>query len=456
MNNHKKPNILLVDDEVHALKVLSAILGESHYNVCCADGVDKAKEILARERIDTVVTDIKMPGKDGLYLFHSIKSEYPNIPVIFLTAFGTLDSAVMAMSEGAFFYFVKPPDYVKLKGILAKAVEQKKLKDEVNRLRSQIESTYGLSSIIGKSPGMKDVFRMVEAVKNSSISVLIGGETGTGKDVLAKAIHYSSQRHLRPFVAVNCAAIPHELLEAELFGHEKGSFTGAIARRIGKFEEANAGTLFLDEIGELSLPLQAKLLRAIQEKEVERIGGSKKIKTDFRLIASTNCQLDKEVAAKRFRVDLYYRLNVVQINLPPLRERRKDIPLLVAHFIDKFSERENKEVTEVSSEVMNIFLDYSWPGNLRELENVIERALVLARQRCIGVRDIPDYLMKDTENDSTACEHTVKPLKQLELETITHTIKACNGNKSKAARVLGITRKVIYSRLKEIDQPSVN
>jgi DNA-binding NtrC family response regulator len=456
MNNHKKPNILLVDDEVNALKALSAFLGESRYNVCCADRVNKAKEILARERIDAVVTDIKMPDKDGLYLFNHIKSEYQNIPVIFLTAFGTLDTAVMTMSEGAFFYFVKPPDYVKLKGMLAKAVEQKKLKDEVSCFRGKTESTYGLSSIIGKSPGMQDVFKMVESVKNSSISVLIGGETGTGKDMLAKAIHYSSQRHLRPYVAVNCAAIPHELLEAELFGYEKGSFTGAIAKRIGKFEEAQAGTLFLDEIGELSLPLQAKLLRAIQEKEIERVGGNQKIKTDFRLIAATNSHLAKEVEAKRFRVDLYYRLNVVQITLPPLRNRRSDIPLLVVHFIDKLSQRENKDVTEVSSEVMSIFLNYSWPGNLRELENVIERALVLTRQRCIGVRDIPDYLRKDTENHNTPHEHNVKPLKQLELETITHTIKACNGNKSKAARALGVTRKVIYSRLRDLDSPLVN
>jgi DNA-binding NtrC family response regulator len=455
MNSQNKPNVLLVDDEVNALKILSAILGESLCNVYCADGVNKAKEILARERIDTVVTDLKMPDKDGLYLFNYIKSEYQNIPVIFLTAFGTLDSAVMTMSEGAFFYFIKPPDYVKLKEILAKAVEQKKLKDEVSHLRSQIESTYGLSSIIGKSPGMQDVFRMVEAVKNSSISVLISGETGTGKDVLAKAIHYSSQRHLRPFVAVNCAAIPHELLEEELFGHEKGAFTNAIARRIGKFEEANKGTLFLDEIGELSMSLQAKLLRAIQEKEVERIGGNNKIKTDFRLIASTNRHLDKEVESKRFRVDLYYRLNVVQINLPPLRDRRNDIPLLVAHFIDKSSQRENKEVTDVSSDVMNIFMNYSWPGNLRELENVIERAVVLTRQRLIEIRDIPDCLMADTKNDNTAREHNVKPLKQLELETIKHAMNACNGNKSKAARELCITRKMLYSRLRDINPPIV-
>ncbi len=452
LNSHKKPNILLVDDEVNALKVLSAILGESLYNVYCADGVNKAKEILARERIDTVITDLKMPDKDGLYLLNYMKSEYQNIPIIFLTAFGTLDSAVMTMSEGAFFYFVKPPDYVKLKGILSKAVEQKTLKDEVSNLRSQIESTYGLSSIIGKSPGMQDVFRMVEAVKNSSISVLIGGETGTGKEVLAKAIHYTSQRHLRPFVPVNCAAIPHELLEAELFGHEKGAFTDAIARRIGKFEEANTGTLFLDEIGELSMSLQAKLLRAIQEREVERIGGNKKIKIDFRLIASTNRHLDKEVELKRFRLDLYYRLNVVQIILPPLRDRRSDIPLLVAHFIDKFSQRENKHVTDVSPEVMNIFLNYSWPGNLRELENVIERAMVLARRSIIGVRDIPNHLIEETKNDNAEA-YTVKPLKQLEIETIKRTIDVCNGNKSKAARVLGVTRKVLYSRLRHPDPP---
>lgn len=446
-SQNKKANILIVDDEPNALKVLSAILKEIPYNTYLADGVDKAKEIVSSEDIDVVITDLKMPGKDGLYLFKYLKSHYPDIPVIFLTAFGTVDSAVTAMTDGAFFYFIKPPDYVKMKAILSKAVEQKQLKNEITSLRSQLESTYRFSSIIGKSPSMEDVFRLVESIKDSSINVLITGETGTGKELLANAIHYTSQRHYKPFIPVNCGAVPRELLESEFFGHEKGAFTGAVSRRIGKFEEAHTGTLFLDEIGELELPLQVKILRSIQEKEIERVGSNKKIKIDIRLIASTNRDLAKEVKLNKFRPDLYYRLNVIQIKLPPLRERHSDIPLLVTHFIDKFSQRENKHIESVSPEVMNIFLNYSWPGNLRELENVIERAIVLAKGSVIGLSNIPKDIKQETAKN-IKLKSNVKPLKELELETIMQAIEAYNGNKSRAARALGITRNVLYSRLK--------
>jgi len=440
-------NILIVDDEPNALKVLSAILEQSSYNIFKADSFDTAKEIANRERIDAVITDLRMPEKDGIVLFDYFNTWYPDIPIIFLTAFGTVDSAVSLMSRGAFYYFVKPPDYEKLKTILAKAVEHRKLKSEVAALRSQLESTYGFSNIIGKSPSMEKVFKRVEAIKDSSSSVLILGETGTGKELLAKAIHYTSRRHYKPFVAVNCAAVPRELLEAEFFGYEKGSFTGAVSRRIGKFEEASTGTLFLDEIGELELSLQAKILRAIQEKEIERIGGNKKINIDIRLIASTNRDLRKEVQQKTFRADLYYRLNVVQIKLPPLRERKSDIPLLVTHFIDKFSQRENKNISSVSPDVMKLFFEYSWPGNLRELENVIERAVVLAKGNTIGIKDIPSEIRKAVKDHGYI--HDLRPLKELEIETIIDAINAFNGNKSRAARALGITRKVIYNRLKE-------
>jgi DNA-binding NtrC family response regulator len=368
--------------------------------------------------------------------------------VIFLTAFGTVDSAVNAMTEGAFFYFIKPPDYVKLKAVLSKAVEQRRLKNEIASLKSQLESTYRFSSIIGKSPSMENVFRMVESIKDSSINVLITGETGTGKELLANAIHYTSQRHYKPFVAVNCAAVPRELLEAEFFGHEKGAFTGAISKRIGKFEEAHTGTLFLDEIGELELPLQAKILRAIQEKEIERVGGNKKIKIDIRLVASTNRNLAKEVKQAKFRPDLYYRLNVVQIELPPLRERKSDIPLLVTHFIDKFSQREKKRVTSVSPEVMKLFLSHTWPGNLRELENMLERAVVFSKGEVIGLSCLPREMKKELRRADRAAG-SLKPLKELEVETILQAIEACNGNKSKAAQALGISRKVLYSRIKQ-------
>jgi len=448
VENKSNASVLIVDDELNARKVLSAILKEVPYDVFQADGAQKAREIVASENIDVVITDLKMPGEDGLQLFQHLKTSYPDIPVIFLTAFGTVDSAVTAVTDGAFFYFIKPPDYAKLKAILVKAVEQKKLKNEIASLKSQLESTYRFSSIIGKSPSMESVFRMVESIKDSSINVLIAGETGTGKELLANAIHYTSQRHYRPFVAVNCAAVPRELLEAEFFGYEKGAFTGAIARRIGKFEEAHTGTLFLDEIGEMEPPLQAKILRAIQQKEIERIGGSEKVKIDIRLIASTNRDLADEVKLKRFRPDLYYRLNVVQITLPPLRDRKSDIPLLVTHFIDKFSQREKKQIAGVTSDVMNAFQNYSWPGNLRELENVMERAVVLAKGQMIGLNSIPREIKKSGK-ESALPDKEVKPLKQLELETIMKAIESFKGNKSKAAQALGITRKVLYARLRQ-------
>ena len=452
MNDQNKANILIVDDEPNALKVLSAILGEVPYNIYPADCVDRAQEILSVQSIDAVITDLKMPGKDGLSLFNHIKLNYQDIPVIFLTAFGTVDSAVTGMTDGAFFYFIKPPDYVKLKAILAKAVEQKKLKNEVTSLKSQLESTYRFSSIIGKSQSMENVFRLVESIKDSYINVLISGETGTGKEVLANAIHYTSQRHYRPFIPINCAAIPRELLEAELFGYERGAFTGAVSRRIGKFEEANTGTLFLDEIGELELPLQAKILRAIQEREIERIGGNKKIKTDIRLIASTNRDLAQEVKHKNFRPDLYYRLNVVQVKLPPLRERKSDIPLLGTHFIDKFSQREKKNVLSVSPAVMKVFNNYYWPGNLRELENVLERAVVVVKKEVIDLKDIPGEIRREAKNSINT--DNFKPLKEIEIETVLKAIDAFSGNKSKAAKALGITRKALYSRLKQADTKS--
>jgi DNA-binding NtrC family response regulator len=439
-------SVLIVDDELNARKVLSAILKEVPYDVFQADGVKKAKEIVASENIDVVITDLKMPGEDGLQLFSYLKANYPDIPVVFLTAFGTVDSAVTAVTDGAFFYFIKPPDYAKLKAILVKAVEQKQLKNEIASLKSQLESTYRFSSIIGKSPSMENVFSMVESIKDSSINVLITGGTGTGKELLANAIHYTSQRHYRPFVAVNCAAVPRELLEAEFFGYEKGAFTGAIARRIGKFEEAHTGTLFLDEIGEMELSLQVKILRVIQEKEIERIGGSAKVKIDIRLIASTNRDLAEAVKRKKFRPDLYYRLNVIQIALPPLKERKSDISLLVTHFIDKFSQRENKHITGISPDVMTTFLNYSWPGNLRELENVMERAVVLAKGEVIGLNGIPREIKKEAQKGA-APDKAVTPLKQLELETIMKALEAFHGNKSKAAQALGITRKVLYARL---------
>ncbi|MEW6109461.1 MAG: sigma-54 dependent transcriptional regulator [Nitrospirota bacterium] len=441
-NNNGK--VLIVDDEPNAVRVLSAILAESGYNIIESSGVDKAIGVLKKEDIVTIITDLKMPGKDGLQLFEYCIETYPDIPVIFLTAYGTVESAVQAITRGAFYYFIKPPDYPKLKSIVARATEQCQLKREIKILRSRLEGEKKYH-ILGTSPEMLKIFETIEAIKNSASSVLIYGETGTGKELIARALHFKSFRSNMPFVAVNCAAIPEELLESELFGYEKGAFTGASSRRIGRFEEASGGTLFLDEIGELDISLQAKLLRAFEEREIERLGSNKKIKVDFRLISSTNRDLKKVVENGNFREDLFYRMNVVQITLPPLLKRKNDIPLLASEFLKEFCLRENK-ILKISDEVMTIFNSYAWPGNIRELRNVIERAVVMTKKGSITAKALPDELLTDARQTVPSA----KPLKDMQLQAIKDALTECNGNKAKTARILGISRKALYKKLEEI------
>lgn len=441
-NNGK---VLVVDDEPNATKVLAAILSDAGYNVVESSNGEKAIKIISKKDIDVVVTDLKMPGKDGMQLFDYIIENYPDIPVIFLTAYGTVESAVNAMTRGAFHYFIKPPDYLQLKSIIAKALQQRTLKKELEILRQKLSSEETHIRIIGNTPQMLKIFDAVEAVKDSASSVLVYGETGTGKELIAKALHYSSARRDKPFIAVNCAAIPRELMESELFGFEKGAFTGAVSRRIGKIEEASGGSLFFDEIGELDLGLQAKLLRVLQENEIERLGSNKKIKVYFRLISSTNRDLKKVVESNNFREDLFYRINVIQLNLPPLRERAPDIPLLVAEFVKEFCVREKKALT-ISDEVMKILQSYHWPGNIRQLKNVIERAVVLARGRVITIKELPEEFLYQQEQIDALSKKT---LKDLEAQAIKDALRECKGNKSKAAKALGISRKAFYKRLRE-------
>ncbi len=437
--------VLVVDDEPNATKVLSAILSDAGYDVDESSNGEKAIKIISKKDIDVVVTDLKMPGKDGMQLFDYIIENYPDIPVIFLTAYGTVESAVTAMTRGAFYYFIKPPDYLQLKSIITKAVQQRSLKRELEMLKQKLSGEENHIRIIGNAPQMLKIFDAIEAVKDSASSVLIYGETGTGKELIAKALHYSSGRRDKPFTAVNCAAIPRELMESELFGFEKGAFTGAVSRRIGKIEEASSGSLFFDEIGELELGLQAKLLRALQENEIERLGSNKKIKVYFRLISSTNRDLKKLVESHSFREDLFYRINVIQLNLPPLRERAADIPLLVAEFVKEFCIRERKALT-VSDEVMKILQAYHWPGNIRQLRNVIERAVVLAKGRMITIKELSEELLSQQEHSETLSKRT---LKDLETQAIKDALRECKGNKSKAAKALGISRKAFYKRLRE-------
>lgn len=440
--------VLIVDDEPNALRVLAAILASEGYGVSQAFNVAGAKKEIAGGDFDAVVTDMKMPDGEGTDLYEWVAENAPDLPVIFLTAYGTVESAVSAMSRGAYHYFIKPPDYQSLKVILARAVEQRRLKRELADLKRQLT---GNRTLIGKSSGIRHILEIIRAVKDSESSVLVGGETGTGKELVARALHYEGLRRNKPFVAVNCAAIPRELIESELFGYEKGAFTGALSRRIGRFEQAAGGTLFLDEIGELDPGMQAKLLRVLQEREIERLGGNQKIPVHFRLVCATNRDLRREVQGGRFREDLFYRLHVVHITVPPLRDRLEDLPLLVNEMVREFCARENK-VIEVPPAVMRLFSRYTWPGNIRELRNIMERAVVLARGKRITERDLPEELFVP-ETAAPHCESAPPPLGSLK-EMETHAIRAAlerfQGNKSKAAKMLGMSRKTFYKRLEEM------
>jgi DNA-binding NtrC family response regulator len=441
-----KGTVLIVDDEPNALRVLSAILQEDGYAVREALLVDQALDLIRTERVDAIITDVRMPARDGFQLFTHIRKHYSGIPVMFLTAFGTVESAVDAITNGAYYYFIKPPDYQKLKAVLQQAIEEQRERARLEQILQQPDPTDDPCRIIGGAPAIARIRETIRAVKNSESSILIQGETGTGKEVVACNLHYGSVRSARPFVAVNCAAIPRDLIEAELFGFEKGAFTGASASRTGRFEEAAGGTVFLDEIGELELALQAKLLRVLQERAIERLGSNRKIKVDFRLISSTNRNLKQEVANGTFREDLFYRINVVQIDVPPLRERVEDIAHLASAFVDHFCRRERKAVA-LSEEVVDSFKRFSWPGNVRQLKNVIERAVVLARGRRISLRELPEDLRSASRQ--TVLVPVITPLKTLELQAIRDAIRDCSGNKSKAARKLGISRKALYKKLND-------
>jgi DNA-binding NtrC family response regulator len=442
--------ILVVDDEFTAVRVLSAILSDEGFNVLGSFNADEAIDMISKNDVDAVITDLRMPYKDGIQLFEHIIENHSDIPVIFLTAYGTVDSAVQAMTGGAFYYFIKPPDYPKLKAILARAVEQRRLKRENELLKKSIPEDSDLR-IFSNAPEMLGVFETFIAVKDSASSVLICGETGTGKELIARALHYNTIRKGKPFIAINCAAIPRELLESELFGYEKGAFTGAVSRRIGRFEEASGGTVFLDEIGELEFSLQAKLLRVLEEKEINRLGSNIKIPSEFRLVSSTNRDLDKEANNGGFREDLFYRINVINIRVPPLRKRKDDIPLLVSHFANEFSMREKKSLT-VARQAMKILQDYHWPGNIRQLKNVMERAVVLAKGNEITSGELPGELVYLARRMETQCP--TKTLRELEVQAVKDALQDCRGNKSKAARMLGISRKSFYKRLRDVNAPS--
>jgi DNA-binding NtrC family response regulator len=446
--------ILVVDDEEQMRELLTKVLSKNGYHVSvCGEGAE-ALALLEREPVDLVVTDVRMPGLGGMEALRAIKELNPEIVVIIMTAFGSIDQAVQAVKEGAYDYINKPFKIDEMLLTIEKALEERRLRHEVSTLRQELRTRYRFDNLIGKSRAMQDVFSLIEQVANSRSTVMVYGKSGTGKELAAKAIHYNSPRATKAFVAVNCAAIPSELLESELFGHEKGSFTGAIATKVGKFELATGGTLFLDEVGSMRLDLQAKILRALQEREVERVGGTRTIKIDVRVIAATNRELKKAVDEGTFREDLYYRLNVVPITLPPLRQRRDDIPLLVEHFIAKYNREFNRKVKGFSAGATAALYQYNWPGNVRELENVIERAVALAQSETISLRELPldiSILGRDMIEDIQKVGLSLREARNhFERQYILNILEKVQWNQTEAARVLGLHRNTLLWKLQRL------
>ena len=445
--------ILVVDDETDMRELVRDILQERGHRVGVASDGREALKQLAQEEFVLVLADLRMKGMQGLELLTEIKRAYPDIGVILMTAFGTVETAIEAMKQGATDYLIKPVKTEDLVRVTERAVREATLRREVQRLRREVHKEYSFHQILGKSKPMREVFELIRRVADSPTNVLITGESGTGKELVAKATHYNSERRDAPFVPVNCAAIPEALLESELFGHVKGAFTDAKNDKRGLFEEAHNGTLFLDEISELPLLLQAKLLRVIQEREIRRVGATRTMPVDVRIIAATNLNLAEETKAKRFREDLFYRLNVIEIRLPPLRERREDIPLLVEAFFRKCAEASHKAVRGMTEAALALLIDYAWPGNVRELENVIERAVTLARGEKIVPDDLPPAI-QGARGDRRILDEAVDrslPLQEVEKEYILRILEKTGGNKYQAAQVLGIDRKTLYRKLAEIE-----
>ncbi len=448
--------VLIVDDEKNYPPIIAAVLEEEGFGTLTANSGMEALEVLYRSDVDLVVTDMKMPGMDGMQLLENIKQKDPHLPVVMMTAHGTVEKAVEAMQKGAYNYILKPFDNDRLVLYVKKACSMYQVIKENRRLRTVVESQYSFGNIIGKSKAMQDVYDKISKVAPTNATVLIEGESGTGKELAAKSIHFNSQRSDKPFIAVNCSALSENLLESELFGHERGAFTGAVSMKKGRFELADSGTLFLDEIGELSQSLQVKLLRVLQEKMFERVGGVKPIKVDIRLIAATNKELKEEVQQGRFREDLFFRLDVVRIVLPPLRNRSEDIRPLVHHFMKKYAKERASEtpVTGIDPEVERLLFQYSWPGNVRELENVIERAMILCPTDTITTSDLPKNFRDSIGNalpldDIPMNAPLYDTLAMVEKRLIERALKQANNVQAHAAELLGIGKSGLNQKIKK-------
>jgi two-component system response regulator HydG len=454
LNNIAKQTVLIVDDQESIRLALSRMLSKEGYEVLLADEGEKALVILREKKVNVMLSDLKMPKMDGLQLLKASKLVKPEVEVILITAHGTIEKAVGAMKDGAYDFITKPFKKLVITNMIKKAMEKQALVVENRYLHEQLaHSGHDRNAdIIGQSGVMSDVIKLAEQVAPSQASVLIQGENGTGKESIASLIHNIGARSDKPFIKVSCAALPDSLLESELFGYEKGAFTGAVNQKEGRFELANEGTLFLDEIGEITPSIQVKLLRVLQEGEFERLGGTKVLKSNVRIISATNVNLENAIKQKRFREDLYYRLNVITMNIPPLRERREDIPLLISHFLKIYQEMNNKVIDGISEDVLEILTDYQWPGNVREIKNIIERAVVLTQDRIITQKDLPENISKDKVEERKLTIPFGTPLREIEKKIILETLRRSKGDKEITANLLGITPRTIYRKMNSLEE----
>ena len=448
-------HILLIDDEKNYLLVLEALLLDAGYKVTTLSDPESALAFLDESEVDVVITDMKMPKITGKEVLAQVKRDYPHIPILIMTAFGSIESAVDVMKMGAFDYITKPFSNDELLLSVQNAAELAKVHRSYRLLHESLEERYSVHRIIGRSKGIRNVLDLVDRAAPTKSTVLISGESGTGKELVARAIHFASPRKDGPFISVNCMALNPSLLESELFGHEKGSFTGAVAMRRGRFELADGGTLFLDEIGELSHDMQVKLLRVLQERKFERVGGSAEIEVDIRVVTATNKELPVEVEKGNFREDLYYRLNVVHIQLPPLRERREDIPLLTAHFAEKYAEENNGRRKNISPEALDYLSGYEWPGNIRQLENVVERCMVMAAGETIEAADLPPEIRDEDTQLKNALDmlpvelNLADTLDRLEAALIRRALARAEFVQVKAAELLGVSKSLLQYKLRK-------
>ncbi len=451
----RKKNILIVDDEKNTRDGIAKFLRLKDFQCLIAEDGSQAIKTLKAEQVDLILTDLRMPVMGGMDLLLKAKNLAPDTPIVVLTAYGSVESAVEAVKRGAADFLTKPINLDKLLITITRILDNKDLKEENVLLQKRLDEKYGLENIIGTSDKMQRVFDLIRQVAPSKATVLIQGESGTGKELVAHAIHQLSPRKSNAFVAVHCASLSGTLLESELFGHEKGSFTGAVSQRIGRFEFADQGTLFLDEVSEIAMPVQVKLLRVLQEQAFERVGGIKTIPVDIRLLAASNKNLEQEVKDQKFREDLFYRLNVVTINLPPLRERKEDIPLLIKYYLDIFVKENNRSPLFIDPQVLKILQQYNWPGNIRELRNCIENMVVLTRGDHISLAEVPDKILSylDGETASESADHQPPAsefnIKDTERTLIVKALKENNSNRTKAAQALGLSRRTLYRKLEK-------